>query len=96
MEAEDSAFATLVVRKDSRVDSPVALDALVDEIKDLKEATDVVVIEVKEPGNPVARELLVKKSDFDKLATNGRPMDEILASARGTKGRPKGSRNNGS
>ncbi len=89
-EATEEAFATLVVRRHAAIEAPVVLDVLPDEVKDLKEAGDLVQLELKLPGESEAKVLVVKRADFDKLAPD---MAKVLASARGTKGRPKGSTN---
>lgn len=91
-EAADDAFVTIVVRKDPRIELPVQLDALAAEVSGLNAAKDLCVLQIKLQGGQ-SYEVVCTKADFDKLAQGDRKMDEILSQAKGTKGRPVGSRN---
>ena len=79
--AED--FVTLTIREHPAATEPKALDVLPDEIKGLKNAGEVVVLEVKNGGEP--KQLIVTLADFRKLCS-----DEVVKGARGTKGRRPG------
>jgi response regulator RpfG family c-di-GMP phosphodiesterase len=78
------------VREHPKLDQPKALDILVTEVQAFQKVavTDLVVLEIKMPDNTTT-DLVVKLADFNKVAPN---MDDILAKARGTKGRLPGSR----
>lgn len=91
VEGNESDFVSLVIRTHPKIDKPVNLDVLPDEIKELKPAGDIVTLEVRPPSGQ-NYELQVRLADFNKLAPN---MEEILSNARGTRGRRPGSRNGG-
>lgn len=82
-EADDSAFIELIVRKAPGLTEPVRLDVLPDEIKNLKGAGEVVVLEVR---NGETKQLIVTLAEWKKLAPN---IDEIVANADGVRGRRK-------
>lgn len=89
-EAPEGEFATLIVRQHPKVDQAKRLDALPDEVANLKPVGDLVVVEVREPDSST-REVYVRYADFAKLIS-----DEVVTSAPGTKGRIPGTRLNGS
>ena len=82
-EANESEFVTLTVRDHPAVDEPKALDVLPSEIADLKEAGEIVVLEVGTNGDK--RQIVVALADFRKLCK-----DETVKAARGTRGRRPG------
>lgn len=82
-EAEDDQFIELIVRKAPGLTEPVRLDVLPDEIKGLKAAGEVVVLEVR---NGETSQLIVTVNEWKKLAPN---IDEIVANADGVRGRRK-------
>lgn len=84
-EGEQHEFATLVVRDHAAVDEPKALDVLPDEVANLKDAPNVVTLELKANGE--TREFVVLLSDFRKVVP-----DEVVKKARGTRGRRPGFR----
>lgn len=83
-EAPDDQFIELIVRKAPGLTEPVRLDVLPDEIKGLKAAGEVVVLEVR---NGETSQLIVTVNEWKKLAPN---IDEIVANADGVRGRRKG------
>lgn len=85
-EGDDEDFVTVVVRRHPKLEEPVQFDALPDEIKGLKSAGDLVVLEVK---NGETRQIVVTLAEFNKLSPN---IDAVLANADGLKGRRKGFR----
>lgn len=89
-QAADTEFVAIIVRKHPKLDVPVQLDALPDEISGLKENTQYVVLELKMPGGE-ARTVTVTLNDFNKLDPEGK-MDEKLEAARPTRGRIPGTR----
>lgn len=88
-EAPEEAFATLIVRQHPKVDQPKRLDALEEEVANLKPVGDLVVIEVRNPDTST-HEMYVRYADFVKLIP-----DEVVSNAPGTKGRIPGTRLNG-
>lgn len=82
-EGNESDFVTLTVRDHPAIEEPKALDVLPDEIKGLKSAGEIVVIEVKN-GGP-AEQIVVSLADFRKLVS-----DEVVQNARSTRGRRPG------
>lgn len=85
-EAPDSEFIELVVRQAPGLTEPVRLDVLPDEIKTLKSAGELVVLDVK---NGETKQLIVTLAEWKKLSPK---IDEIVASADGLRGRRKGFR----
>lgn len=81
-EASEDEFVTLVVREHPAIDEPKALDVLPSEIEGLKEAGNVVTLEIKNGDN---RELVVLVSDFRKIVP-----DEVVKKGRSTRGRRPG------
>jgi hypothetical protein len=88
-EAPEEEFATLIVRQHPKVDQPKRLDALPDEVSNLKPVGDLVVVEVRLPDTST-HEVYVRYADFVKLIP-----DEVVSKAPGTKGRIPGTRLNG-
>lgn len=88
-EAPDAEFAQVIVRQHPKLDQPKALDVLLSELDQFKDAGDLVVLEVRLPDSGT-RELYVRLNDFNKVTPN---MDDVLRAARGTRGRLPGSRN---
>ena len=88
IEAPDDKFIELVVRKAPGLTEPVRLDVLADEIKSLKDAGEVVVIEVR---NGDTKQLIVTLAEWRKLHPD---IDKIVANADGVRGRRKGFRPN--
>lgn len=83
VEANDSEFVELIVRKAPGLTEPVRLDVLPSEIAGLKGAGEVVVIDVK---NGETKQLIITVAEWKKLAPN---IDEIIANADSVKGRRK-------
>ncbi|MEA9985678.1 hypothetical protein [Subtercola sp. RTI3] len=86
VEGVDEDFVTVIVRKHPKLEEPVQFDALPDEIKSLKSAGDLVVLEIK---NGETKQVVVTLAEFNKIAPN---IDAILENADGLKGRRKGFR----
>jgi hypothetical protein len=85
-EGPENSFCQVVIRQHPKVESAKRLDALPDELADLKEVGDLVIVEVKFPDG-ASRELYVKYTDFVKLVS-----DEVINKAPGLRGRPPGYR----
>ncbi|MFC8008973.1 hypothetical protein [Streptomyces cinereoruber] len=83
-EAPNDEFVTLVVREHPKLDQAVQLDVLPDEIKGLKSAGEIVVLEVK---NGETKNLVVTLAEFNKLHKD---IDQILDKAPGLRGRRPG------
>ena len=83
-EGSDEDFVTLAVRRYPGLDEAVQIDVLPNEIKGLKSAGDLVVLEVR---NGETTQIVTTKSEFDKLAPD---MAAVLAKADGLRGRRKG------
>jgi hypothetical protein len=63
-------------------DKKVQLDAMPDELKDLgKYSIAAVGLEITFPGGEAPTRYVLTKANFDRLATGGRPMDEVIAAA---------------
>ncbi|MBO1267062.1 hypothetical protein [Arthrobacter cavernae] len=86
VEASDDKFVELVVRSAPGLKHPVKLDVLPEEIKGLKSAGEIVVLEVK---NGETEQLIVSLAEWKKLSPK---IDEIVANAPGLKGRRPGFR----
>jgi hypothetical protein len=86
---EEAEFGKLTVRRHQAINGAAkVLDIKPDEIEGLEQIGDVVFLEYEPPGGGEARELVVKREDFDALAKTG-DMATILANARGARGRPR-------
>jgi len=80
VEANEDDFIQLVVRNHKAVDEAKSLDVLPSEIVALKEASDLVVLEVKNNGE--SRQIVTTLAEFRKLVP-----DEVIQNAQGTRGR---------
>lgn len=83
-EADADDFVRVTVRQHPSVDEPKLLDALPSELDGLKDAGDLVVVEI---NNGEKRTLVVKLADFRKLVP-----DEVVIKAPGNRGRRQGTR----
>jgi hypothetical protein len=83
-EGNESEFVTLTVREHPLLDEPKALDVLPDEVAGLKDAGNLVVLEI---ANGEKRQVVVTLAEFRKIVP-----DEVVAKARGTRGRRPGFR----
>ena len=81
---EDKEFGRLAVRGHPAVDGARVLDVLPAELDGLKTVDDLIELEYTEPGSTSAKTLLVRRSDFDKLAPD---MAKVLAGAPQRQGR---------
>jgi hypothetical protein len=81
---DEEAFGRLVVRRHPALDAPVQLDILPEEVKDLQPLDDLVQLDYFEPGSDKPTTIVVARKDFDALNPK---MDEVLAGARGVRGR---------
>ena len=80
VEANEDAFVTLIVRRHKGVDEAKSLDVLPTEIENLKEAADLVTLEIRQDG--VTRQLVTTLTEFRKLVS-----DEVVVKAQGLRGR---------
>jgi hypothetical protein len=85
-EGSDDQFVTVVVRRHPALEGPVQFDALPDELKGLKSAGNLVVVEIK---NGETEQLVVTLDDFNKLSPK---IADVLKNADGLRGRRKGFR----
>lgn len=83
-EANEDQFVKLTIRQHPAATEAKVLDVLPSEIADLKDAGDLVVLDVT---NGEKRQIVVKLADFRKLIS-----DEIVANAPGNRGRRLGTR----
>jgi len=77
-EGEARDFGRLVVKGHPGVDGARVLDVLPGEVDGLKTIDDLVELEYTPPGASSSKTLLVRQSDFDKLAPD---MPKVLAAA---------------
>lgn len=87
VEGNDEDFVLLVVREHPGLEEPVQIDVLPEEIKGLKSAGNLVVLEVR--NGDETTQVVVTLNEFNKLSPN---MDDILANADGLRGRRRGYR----
>ncbi|TFC63748.1 hypothetical protein E3O62_02665 [Cryobacterium sp. TMT2-15-1] len=80
VEADEDAFVTLIVRSHKAVDEAKSLDVLPAEIAGLKEASDLVTLEIRDNGN--TRQVVTTLAEFRKLIA-----DEVVVKAQGIRGR---------
>lgn len=83
-EANESEFVKLTVRSHPAASEAKVLDVLPSEIEGLKDAGDLVVLQV---DNGERKQVVVKLADFRKLVS-----DEIVANAPSNRGRRPGTR----
>lgn len=84
IENPDQELVSILVtdHPDLKPDTRMQLDALPDEVKDLaKLSLAAVGLEVSHPGDEAPTRHVLTKANFDKLATDGRVMEEVLAGA---------------
>lgn len=81
-EGDESDFVTLTVREHPAISEPKQLDILPEEIANMKDAGNIVVLEIK---NGETKQLVVTLAEFRKIIS-----DEIVEKARGTRGRRPG------
>lgn len=81
-EASEEEFISLVIRQHPKILSPRQLDVLPDEVKNIKSADNLVVIEI---NNGTKVEAVMSLSDFQKLVP-----DTVVERAPGTRGRKLG------
>src|SRR5713101_7945210 len=84
IENPEAELVSIVVtdHPDLELDKRVQLDALSDEVKDLgKLSLAAVGLEVTHPGDEAPTRYVLTKTNFDKLATGGQVMEEVLAAA---------------
>lgn len=79
----ESDFVTLTVRDHPSVSEPKALDVLLPEIANLKDAGNIVILEVKNNGD--TKQIVMTLTEFRKVVP-----DEVVVKARGTRGRRPG------
>lgn len=87
VEADDKEFLEIIVRKAPGLEEAVKLDVLPSEIKNLKSAGELVVLEVKSNGD--SEQVIVTVEEWRKLSPD---IDKIVANADGVRGRRKGFR----
>lgn len=85
VEADEADFTKMVVRQHPAIDEPKSLDVLPSEVADLKEAGNLVVLEVGTNGD--RRQVVMTHAEFKKLVK-----DEVVQNAAGTRGRRPGFR----
>ena len=81
---EENQFGRLVVRGHPAVDGARVLDVMPGELDGLKTVDDLIELEYTEPGSTNAKTLVVRRSDFDKLAPD---MAKVLKEAPQRQGR---------
>lgn len=81
-EAAESEFVTMTIREHPEIDEPKALDVLPDEIAGMKDAGNLVVVEI---SNGDKRQVIYTLTEFRKVVG-----DDIVKNARGTRGRRPG------
>lgn len=82
-EGDEKDFVTLTVREHPTLTEPKAIDVLPDEISGMKDAGNIVIIEIK---NGETKQLVVTLTEFRKIVS-----DEVLAEkGRSTRGRRPG------
>lgn len=86
-EGKDEEFVTVVVRKHPAIEEAVVFDAKPDELKSLKSADQLVILEVKNGGEP--KQIVTTLTEFNKLSPN---IADVLKNAPGVRGRRPGFR----
>lgn len=82
-EGNEEDFTVLTVRQHPKLTEPKALDILPDELKGLKTAGDLVVLETGTNGD--RQQVVVTLAEFRKVVP-----DKVVEAARGTRGRRPG------
>jgi hypothetical protein len=85
---EEDEFGRLIVRRHPALGRAVELDVRPADVAGVKTVGDIVHLEYFEPGSGTAKELVVKRQDFDGMFKKGDPT-EVLSKARGVRGRPR-------
>lgn len=86
VEANDSEFVELVVREAPWIEQAVKLDVLPDEIKGLKSAGQLVILEIRAPGEE-PKQMICSATEFKKLNPE---IETIVKEAPGLRGRRPG------
>jgi hypothetical protein len=81
-EGNEDEFVVMTVREHPEIDEPKALDLLPEEIAGMKDAGNLVVVEV---SNGEKKQLIFTLTEFRKVIS-----DDIVKKARGTRGRRPG------
>jgi hypothetical protein len=84
VEAAEADFIQLVVRQHPAIKEPKALDVLPDEIASLKEADNLVIVDVKNGAE--VKQIVIPIDEFRELVS-----DDVVKNARHTRGRRPGS-----
>ncbi|OII38541.1 hypothetical protein BIU91_17970 [Curtobacterium sp. MMLR14_002] len=85
-EDSDEKFVTVVVRRHPQLDEPVQFDALPEEVSGLKDAGNLVALEIR---NGDTQQIVVTLDEFNKLSPK---INDVLKNADGLRGRRKGFR----
>lgn len=86
-EGTDDEFVTVVVRKHPALEEPVVFDAKPAELTGLKSADQLVILEIKNGGEPT--QVVTTLTEFGKLSPN---IADVLKNAPGVRGRRPGFR----
>lgn len=86
----EGADVIVVVRQHPAIQQAKSLDLTPEEVAQIKEITDLVILEIKDEETGPAREVYVRLNDFNKLSDD---MAGVLDRARFTRGRRPGSVN---
>lgn len=81
-EGNEEEFVVMTVREHPEIDEPKALDVMPEEIAGMKDAGNLVVVEV---SNGEKKQLIFTLTEFRKVVP-----DEVVKKARGTRGRRPG------
>lgn len=81
-EGNEDQFVVLTIREHPEIDEPKALDVMPDEIAGMKDAGNLVVVEV---SNGEKKQLIFTLTEFRKVIS-----DDVVKAARGTRGRRPG------
>lgn len=82
-EANEDQFVQLTIREHPEIQEPKALDVLPEEIANMKDAGNLVVVEVGSNGD--RKQMIVSLTEFRKHVP-----DDVVKNARGTRGRRPG------
>jgi len=86
-EGTDEEFVSVIVRKHPAIEEAVVFDAKPEELKGLKSADQLVILEIKNGGEPT--QVVTTLADFSKLSPN---IADVLKNAPGVRGRRPGFR----